>query len=110
MAQAAEAGASLLEELAGRSFDHTREWPLRVGLVESDGLVHRLVLAGAHTGMDYWGLGRLLRDLESIRSGRPPSRCAVRVPPCSPWRPPSSRRRRSAAAGTRRPAATGPSS
>ncbi|WP_327162788.1 condensation domain-containing protein [Streptomyces zaomyceticus] len=69
VAQAAEAGASLLEELAGRSFDHTREWPLRVGLVESDGLVHRLVLAGAHTGMDYWGLGRLLRDLESIRSG-----------------------------------------
>lgn len=67
--RAPEVGAALLEELAGRSFDHTREWPLRVGLVECEGLVHRLVLAGAHTGMDYWGLGRLLRDLESIESG-----------------------------------------
>ncbi|MGW5851960.1 condensation domain-containing protein [Streptomyces sp. NPDC055254] len=68
-AQAPEVSAGLLAELAGRSFDHTREWPLRVGLVASDGLVHRLVLAGAHTGMDYWGLGRLLRDLELIESG-----------------------------------------
>ncbi|MFC9844745.1 condensation domain-containing protein [Streptomyces sp. NPDC060223] len=67
--QAPEVSAGLLKELAGRSFDHTREWPLRVGLVESEGLVHRLVLAGAHTGMDYWGLGRLLRDLESIEAG-----------------------------------------
>ncbi|UUN28353.1 condensation domain-containing protein [Streptomyces sp. FIT100] len=68
-AQAREVGAGLLKELAGRSFDHTREWPLRVGLVECEGQVHRLVLAGAHTAMDYWGLGRLLRDLESIESG-----------------------------------------
>ncbi|MFF5635644.1 condensation domain-containing protein [Streptomyces sp. NPDC012825] len=62
-------GAALLGELAGRPFDHTREWPLRVGLIESGGLVHRLVLAGAHTGMDYWGLGRLLRDLEAVQAG-----------------------------------------
>ena len=68
-ARAAEVGAELLKELAGRSFDHTREWPLRVGLVECEGLVHRLVLVGAHTGMDYWGLGILLRDLESVVSG-----------------------------------------
>lgn len=68
-AQAPEVSAGLLKELAGRSFDHTREWPLRVGLVECEGLVHRLVLAGAHTAMDYWGLGRLLRDLELIESG-----------------------------------------
>lgn len=68
-AQAPEAGATLLKELGGRAFDHTREWPLRVGLVESEGLVHRLVLVGAHTGMDYWGLGRLLRDLEAVQAG-----------------------------------------
>ncbi|WP_030177305.1 condensation domain-containing protein [Streptomyces sp. NRRL S-813] len=68
-AQAPEVGAGLLEELAGRSFDHTREWPLRVGLVQCEGLVHRLVLAGAHTAMDYWGLGRLLSDLESVQAG-----------------------------------------
>ncbi|MEE1729034.1 MULTISPECIES: condensation domain-containing protein [Streptomyces] len=66
---APEVSAALLGQLAGRSFDHTREWPLRVGLVESGGLVHRLVLVGAHTGMDYWGLGRLLRDLESVQAG-----------------------------------------
>ncbi|MEU2240609.1 condensation domain-containing protein [Streptomyces sp. NPDC018338] len=68
-ARAAETGAELLKELAGRSFDHTREWPLRVGLVECEGLVHRLVLVGAHTGMDYWGLGILLRDLAAVESG-----------------------------------------
>ncbi|MFC8173116.1 condensation domain-containing protein [Streptomyces sp. NPDC057250] len=67
--RSAEDGAAFLGELAGRPFDHTREWPLRVGLIESGGLVHRLVLAGAHTGMDYWGLGRLLRDLESVQAG-----------------------------------------
>ncbi|MFF2702880.1 condensation domain-containing protein [Streptomyces cyaneofuscatus] len=67
--QVQEVGAALLAELGGRAFDHTREWPLRVGLVESGGLVHRLVLVGAHTGMDYWGLGRLLRDLESVQAG-----------------------------------------
>ncbi|MFD7904827.1 condensation domain-containing protein [Kitasatospora sp. NPDC059747] len=68
-AEAPEAGAALLKELAGRPFDHTREWPLRVGLVECEGLVHRLVLTGSHAGMDYWGLVRLLRDLRSIEAG-----------------------------------------
>ncbi|MER5864069.1 condensation domain-containing protein [Kitasatospora sp. NPDC002040] len=68
-AEAAEVGAALLRELAGRSFDHEREWPLRVGLVECEGEVHRLVLVGSHAAMDYWGQGRLLRDLESVRAG-----------------------------------------
>ncbi|MEV6978077.1 condensation domain-containing protein [Kitasatospora sp. NPDC093806] len=68
-AEAPAVGAALLRELAGRSFDTAREWPLRVGLVVSEGAVHRLILAAAHTGMDYWGLGRLLRDLAAIRSG-----------------------------------------
>ncbi|WP_042433068.1 condensation domain-containing protein [Streptacidiphilus anmyonensis] len=69
VADAATVGSGLLAELAGRSFDHAREWPLRVGLVVCEGSVHRLVLTGSHTAMDYWGLGRLLRDLRSIESG-----------------------------------------
>jgi hypothetical protein len=68
-AETAAVGAALLAELAGRSFDHTREWPLRVGLVECEGAVHRLVLVGAHTGMDYWGQGRMVRDFQLIESG-----------------------------------------
>ncbi|MDH6131219.1 hypothetical protein P3T37_000588 [Kitasatospora sp. MAA4] len=68
-AEAPAVSADLLQELAGRSFDHARQWPLRVGLVECEGAVHRLVLAASHAAMDYWGLGRLLRDLQSIESG-----------------------------------------
>ncbi|MYX97798.1 non-ribosomal peptide synthetase condensation domain protein [Streptomyces sp. SID486] len=62
-------GPELMEELAGRPFDHAREWPFRVGLVECEGLVHRLVLAASHTAMDLWGEGRMLRDLQLISSG-----------------------------------------
>ncbi|WP_406208240.1 condensation domain-containing protein [Kitasatospora sp. NBC_01560] len=68
-AEAPAVGAGLLRELAGRSFDQAREWPLRIGLVECEGLVHRLVLAASHTAMDYWGLGRMLRDFALIESG-----------------------------------------
>ncbi|WP_035803325.1 condensation domain-containing protein [Kitasatospora mediocidica] len=67
--QARAVGAALLDELAGRSFDHGREWPLRVGLVECEGLVHRLVLAASHTAMDLWGEGRMVRDLRLIEAG-----------------------------------------
>ncbi|MFF9913229.1 condensation domain-containing protein [Streptomyces sp. NPDC013457] len=68
-ADAPAAGEALMEELAGRAFDHAREWPFRVGLVECEGLVHRLVLAASHTAMDLWGEGRMLRDLALIEEG-----------------------------------------
>lgn len=68
-ATAPAVGEALMEELAGRPFDHAREWPFRVGLVECEGLVHRLVLAASHTAMDLWGEGRMLRDLRLIESG-----------------------------------------
>ncbi|OXM59093.1 non-ribosomal peptide synthetase condensation domain protein, partial [Amycolatopsis sp. KNN50.9b] len=58
-----------LDELAGRPFDHARQWPFRVGLVECEGLVRRLVLAASHTAMDLWGEGRMLRDLRLIEAG-----------------------------------------
>ncbi|MGK5733798.1 condensation domain-containing protein, partial [Streptomyces sp. URMC 124] len=67
--QAPAVGEALMEELAGRAFDHAREWPFRVGLVECEGMVHRLVLAASHTAMDLWGEGRMLRDLQLIESG-----------------------------------------
>ncbi|MBF9072673.1 non-ribosomal peptide synthetase condensation domain protein [Streptacidiphilus sp. NEAU-YB345] len=69
VADAPAVSAGLLQELAGRAFDTASEWGLRVGLVACEGVVHRLVLVGAHTAMDYWGLGRLLRDLESVQGG-----------------------------------------
>ncbi|MEE1782273.1 condensation domain-containing protein, partial [Streptomyces sp. SP17BM10] len=67
--QAPAVGEALMEDLAGRPFDHAREWPFRVGLVECGGLVHRLVLAASHTAMDLWGEGRMLRDLALIEAG-----------------------------------------
>ncbi|GLW34242.1 condensation domain-containing protein [Actinoplanes regularis] len=67
--EAEAVGEALMEELAGRSFDHAREWPFRVGLVEHEGVVHRLVLAASHTAMDLWGEGRMLRDLTLIEAG-----------------------------------------
>jgi Condensation domain len=67
--QAPAVAAALLDDLVGRSFDHAREWPLRVGLVECEGTVHRLVLAASHIGIDGWGQGRMLRDLKLIESG-----------------------------------------
>lgn len=69
VAEAAAVGAVLVEELAGRSFDHAREWPVRVGLVVCEGVVHRLVLGASHTAMDLWGEGRMRRDLRLIESG-----------------------------------------
>jgi hypothetical protein len=68
-AEAPAVGAGLLGELAGRAFDHEREWPLRVGLVTCEGAVHRLVLVASHCAMDYWGQGRMVRDLRSIEAG-----------------------------------------
>ncbi|MFF9021131.1 condensation domain-containing protein [Streptomyces eurythermus] len=69
VAKAPAVGEALLDELAGRSFDHARQWPFRVGLVECEGLVRRLVLAASHTAMDLWGEGRMLRDLRLIEAG-----------------------------------------
>ncbi|MFE6776646.1 condensation domain-containing protein [Streptomyces sp. NPDC057702] len=67
--QARGVGDILMEELAGRSFDHAEQWPLRVGLVECEGRAHRLVLAASHAAMDLWAEGRMLRDLKLIESG-----------------------------------------
>ncbi len=65
----AQDGALLLAELAGQPFDCTRDWPLRVGLVESAGLVRHLTFVLSHTAVDAWGLRRLAIDLTAIVQG-----------------------------------------
>ncbi|HEX4701379.1 MAG TPA: condensation domain-containing protein [Pseudonocardiaceae bacterium] len=62
-------GAALLAELADRPFDCAREWGMRVGLVESAGLVRRIAFSLSHTAVDAWGLVRLAMNLTSIAQG-----------------------------------------
>ncbi|MEY9870944.1 hypothetical protein ABH931_000398 [Streptacidiphilus sp. MAP12-33] len=60
---------ALFAELLGLPFDTAREWPLRVGLVEVDGLVRHLVLVLSHTATDGWGVRRLHQDLIDLSAG-----------------------------------------
>jgi hypothetical protein len=64
----AEADA-LFAELLGQPFDTARRWPLRVGLVEEDGLVRHLLIVLSHTATDGWGVRRLHQDLIDLAAG-----------------------------------------
>lgn len=76
---APEVSAALLGQLAGRSFDHTREWPLRVGLVESGAgpppgprrRAHRDGLLGPRPAAPRPGVGPGGETAESLRDSRP---------------------------------------
>ncbi|MFE4600996.1 condensation domain-containing protein [Kitasatospora indigofera] len=80
----AAAGRQQLAELAGQPFDVAREWPLRVGLVESGGLVRHLAFVLSHTAADAWGLRRLATDLTAIVLGDTPQALGERFPALQP--------------------------
>lgn len=61
--------AALFEDLAAQSFDFERDWPARFGVVESGGLVRRMVLALSHTAVDAWGLRHLVDDMSTLTHG-----------------------------------------
>ncbi|MET8700492.1 condensation domain-containing protein [Kitasatospora sp. NPDC004723] len=65
-------GAELHAELAGRPFDCTTEWPIRVGLVVADGQVRYISLVLSHTAVDGTGMGLLVRDLSELAAGTGP--------------------------------------
>ncbi|MFF0410761.1 condensation domain-containing protein [Kitasatospora sp. NPDC004745] len=69
----AEAGARLHEELSARPFDTAEQWPLRVGVVEADGLARYVSLVLSHTAVDGSGMNRLVADLTALCLGSSPA-------------------------------------
>ncbi|MER7752038.1 condensation domain-containing protein [Kitasatospora sp. NPDC097643] len=68
-AEAAEAGARLHTELAAQPFDCATQWPIRVGVVEVDGLARHIGLVLSHTAVDGSGMTRLVADLTALALG-----------------------------------------
>lgn len=60
---------ALLADLLALPFDTAAAWPLRVGLLEADGLVRSLSLVLSHTATDGWGVRRLHQDLMDLADG-----------------------------------------
>ncbi|MBB5867074.1 hypothetical protein F4553_000453 [Allocatelliglobosispora scoriae] len=60
----------LYGELRALPFDVEHEWPVRVGAVEVDGLVHHVVFALSHTASDGWGVRNLIADFTDLCGGR----------------------------------------
>jgi hypothetical protein len=75
-----DTAAALLTELAGRPFDCAHEWPMRVGLVETTGLVRRIVFSLAHTAVDAWGLLRMAINLTALAQGESPDQIQAARP------------------------------
>ncbi|WP_034262980.1 condensation domain-containing protein [Actinospica robiniae] len=57
---------ALLERLGAEPFDCAADWPIRVGIIESAGMVRHLVFAVPHTAVDGWGLRHLVLDLAEL--------------------------------------------
>ncbi|MGW2548275.1 condensation domain-containing protein, partial [Kitasatospora sp. NPDC001574] len=74
-ARAGQAAEDLLAVLAGRRFDYTQEWPVRIGAVRSGDRITHAVLALCHLASDGHGAEVLLRDLRMLvlrgSAGRP---------------------------------------
>ncbi|MEV7777438.1 condensation domain-containing protein [Kitasatospora sp. NPDC088351] len=77
-AELAETGRLLHDELAGRPFDCATEWPIRVGLVESGGLVRHMSLVLSHTAVDGSGMSQVVMDLSALALGEPVEAMAER--------------------------------
>ncbi|MFI9328473.1 condensation domain-containing protein [Kitasatospora sp. NPDC052868] len=72
--EADETGRALHDELAALPFDCAEEWPIRIGLVESAGLVRHMTLVLSHTAVDGTGMSRLVMDLTELVLGTSPER------------------------------------
>jgi Condensation domain len=68
-AAADEAAARLSDEYTTTAFDYEREWPLRVGVVTTDGVPAFVVLGFCHLASDFGGSVFVLRDLRSAIAG-----------------------------------------
>jgi hypothetical protein len=68
-ADAAQAAEHLAEHYAATAFDYERDWPLRVGVVTTDGEPKHVVLGFCHLACDFGGSVFVVRDLESAIAG-----------------------------------------
>jgi hypothetical protein len=68
-AAADEAATRLSDEYTTTAFDYEREWPLRVGVVTTDGVPAFVVLGFCHLASDFGGSVFVLRDLRSAIAG-----------------------------------------
>lgn len=59
----------LYAELGTLPFDCEHEWPIRIGIIESEGLVHYVIFSLSHTASDGWGLRNLLADFAELLAG-----------------------------------------
>lgn len=64
--QGAQTARDLAAELAATDFDHRREWPLRVGLVQTGRRVRQVALVFSHVVVDFHAAEILLRDLRLL--------------------------------------------
>jgi hypothetical protein len=74
----------LLADLAREPFDCERAWPVRIGIVESDGLASFVVFTTSHTASDGWGLRHLVDDMVELCASGPTGAGAARQPRLQP--------------------------
>jgi hypothetical protein len=79
-----QVGRELLARLGDPAFDCAARWPIRVGLVEADGLVRHYAMALSHTAVDGGGLRRLARDVVMLLEGTSPERLRKLYPATQP--------------------------
>ena len=82
--ETARVGGELIQEMAGRAFDCAVDWPIRVGLVESEGLVRHYTMVLSHTTADGGGLRRLARDVLMLLEGTGPEQLSKLYPATQP--------------------------
>jgi len=72
--------AEVIEELSGRPFDLTAEWPVRACLVTTGGVPKHCVLVLNHLAVDVWTIGEIKRELRTRGAGVASRRSAA-LPP-----------------------------
>ncbi|MBC3841528.1 4'-phosphopantetheinyl transferase superfamily protein [Streptacidiphilus sp. 4-A2] len=82
--QAEPRGRALLEELVSKPFDCATEWPMRMAVVHTEGLMTFVGFCLSHTAVDGWGLSRVVTDLFALATGDSPEQLRERHPALQP--------------------------
>ncbi|QMU69455.1 condensation domain-containing protein [Streptacidiphilus sp. P02-A3a] len=82
--EAEQRGRELLAELETSPFDCATEWPMRIAVVETGGLMTFVGFCLSHTAVDGWGLSRVVTDLFALANGDSPEQVRERHPGLQP--------------------------
>ena len=77
-------GRELLAELETTPFDCATEWPMRIAVVDTGGLMTFVGFCLSHTAVDGWGLSRVVTDLFALANGDTPEQVSGRHPGLQP--------------------------